>query len=346
MPYILDDLELGVLVRILNQHSAQTSADPCLSALLGNLEHAWRRSQMPFASTSELFGHLDDNAANLDAEQASFPVARHHGVYSDVDDHLSDSDNPDAGFQTPQKKRRHSVCLQGGNQAYTNPTLTQRGIDFTQEERLEGGMDLVRDGLGAWMEEMGGHGLGMDSGLKENEVDLEDDGQDRGRSRILAPRGNGLCGAERAAKRRRLAHVNEIIINGNAVNENAVNENAINGNSVNETTITSRSSVNENIANAAGGNLDIAHENIGSTVNGNANNANMSANAPRVRAWGRARARSPCQRGGCPPPRFVVGSRRPVQLTYAERLMSSIVNASQNLDSRYPLGKGDRCVSN
>jgi hypothetical protein len=34
--------------------------------------------------------------------------------------------------------------------------LTQRGIDFTQEERLEGGMDLVRDGLGAWMEEMGG----------------------------------------------------------------------------------------------------------------------------------------------------------------------------------------------
>jgi hypothetical protein len=194
-------------------------------------------------------------------------------------------------------------------------------------------MDLVRDGLGAWMEEMGGHGLGMDSGLKENEVDLEDDGQDRGRSRILAPRGNGLCGAERAAKRRRLAHVNEIIINGNAVNENAVNENAINGNSVNETTITSRSSVNENIANAAGGNLDIAHENIGSTVNGNANNANMSANAPRVRARGRARARSPCQRGGCPPPRFVVGSRRPVQLTYAERLMSSIVNASQNLDS-------------
>jgi hypothetical protein len=99
MPYILDDLELGILVRILNQHSAQTSADPCLSALLGNLEHAWRRSQMPFASTSELFGHLDDNAANLDAEQASFPVARHHGVYSDVDDHLSDSDNPDAGFQ-------------------------------------------------------------------------------------------------------------------------------------------------------------------------------------------------------------------------------------------------------
>lgn len=196
--------------------------------------------------------------------------------------------------------------------SYTNPMFTdydhQRGIYSTQEERLEGGMELAGDGLGLWMEEMGRHGLGIDSGRIENEVDLQDDGQDRGRSRIIAPRGNGLCGAERAAKRRRLAHVNENIVNGRSINE----------------TIASRSSVN-----AAGGNLDVAHENIASTVNGNAINANVSANAPRVRA----RARTPCRRGGQAPPQFLSGARRPVQLAHAERLMSSIVNASQNLES-------------
>lgn len=104
MPYLLDDFELGILVGVLNQPSAQTSPDPSISALLGNLEHAWRSSQMPFAPTSELFWnkHLDaDNAANLDADQASSLVARHHGTYSDsdVDGNLSDSDNPKAEFQ-------------------------------------------------------------------------------------------------------------------------------------------------------------------------------------------------------------------------------------------------------
>ena len=139
-------------------------------------------------------------------------------------------------------------------------------------------MESVRDGLGLWMEEMGGHELGIDSGLKEKEVDFHDDRQERGRSRIIASPGYGLCVAERAAKRRRLAQTNEPFVNTN--------------------------------------NADVT----------------PNARALRARVCVRARTRSPCYRGGCPPPRFILGSHRPVQLTYAECLMSSIVNASQNLD--------------
>ena len=95
MPYMLDDLELGILVRILNQPSVQTSPDPRLSVLLKNLEHAWHHSQMPFTSMSkegtenidaDNAANLDtNNVANIDADQAAFLVAHHHGTYADVD---------------------------------------------------------------------------------------------------------------------------------------------------------------------------------------------------------------------------------------------------------------------
>ena len=65
----------------------------------------------------------------------------------------------------------------------------------------------------------------------------------------------------------------------------------------------------------------------------NTNNANVTPNAqafhPHVCGW----TYSPCYQGGCPPPRFLIGSQCPVQLTYAKCLMSFIINASQNLDS-------------